>query len=60
MRSPKYQLTVPYGQNGFKKTANSICIQQALIETGCENEQHHAVNDLLSLLYKGNDLDKEN
>ena len=29
-----------------------------IIEPGCDNEQHHAVNDLLSLLYKGNEAQK--
>lgn len=44
----------------FQENREFYMYTAALIEPGCENEQHLAVNDLLSLLYKGNDLDKEN
>lgn len=44
----------------FQENREFYMYTAVLIEPGCENEQHHAVNDLLSLLYKGNDLDKEN
>lgn len=42
----------------FQENREFYMYTAEIIEPGCEDEQHQAVNDLLSLLYKGTDAEK--